>query len=697
MKNRNTRVRTRSQSSLRHAIRSAAAGAGLLLVLAGTAFGQHGAVGPAGGEAFYYSYFDQRIPMRLDEARLAITDLSGAGEEAVRQFAEGYGIEAGAITPQGAPNTYHVALPSWAVADAIMSQQLVATMASEARQMFTDNGGADLFVSPVFLLPLGDAHITEGLIVGFAEGVSREQAEQIVAEYLDAMLIEADFAGMPGVHRFATPSRNGFELLDVANKLAARPETVYAEPGMQLPLRKGVIPNDPLFGSQWGLRNTGQSGGTANMDVDADLAWDTTAGFASVIVAVLDDGVEQTHPDINGPGGSCDNHGTAVAGCVSAIFNNGVGVAGTAPGVRTVSVKFSSSVPPCTGSGTYSPVGFSNGLSSAVGKGARISSNSNSMSPSSTVTNIYTSTRNGGMVHFASTGNDNANSVAYPANLATVMGVGAVNRNGIRANFSNYGDGINFAAPGVAIWTTDRTGAAGYVNGSYTSIDGTSFATPIAAGVAALVVSANPTLTPAQVETILAENAKDRGTAGFDQFYGWGIPDADNSVAAALATLTSPGNINLATPADGLANVDPAVERTFAWTTTAGVSYYRFQIDDDSDFSSPIISLDLPTNINTIDLSSLSTGMRYYWRARAYNLAGNGECMPAYRSFTTLGYVEPVECQGDLTGDGVVNADDLGVLLSSFGPSTGGDLNGDGVTNADDLGILLALLGTTCN
>ncbi|MGP1347876.1 MAG: S8 family peptidase [Phycisphaerales bacterium] len=689
-----------------------------LLVAAGAlgCFGVSGAIAApggvgGGGDELYYSYFDDRVSLTLDETRLVVTDLSGHGRGAVEAFAAGFGIDADGITPHEAPNTWIVEAPGWGVADLGTTRELVSSMARESREAWlNDAGAADLFISPMLGIELGPVHISDGIIVRFAEGTTPEQAEAIVDGFIDAELLEADMAGMAGVFRFVTSSRDGFEVLEAANRLAALDQTVYAEPHMSLPLKKALIPNDPLFGVQWGLRNIGQSGGLANIDIDADLAWDITPGFATTLTAILDDGVEQDHPDIHqvpgidvtgqatggGPAGSCDNHGTAVGGVVSAIFNNGAGVAGAAPGTRIISVKFSNSMPPCTGSGSFFPASFASGLNNAFSQGARVSNNSNSMGASGTIDGVYQTTRNSGMVHFASSGNANASSIAYPSSLATVNSVGSVSRTGFRSAFSNYGAGLAFTAPGDDIWTTDRTGGSGYAGGSYTVIDGTSFSSPMAAGVAALVKTVNPALTAAQVEQILQDNAKDRGTAGYDTFYGWGIPDADDSMEDAIALLSPPGNITLVAPAEGLMNVDPVQILQFAWTTTPAANFYRIEIDDDQDFSSPEFVFETFQNLPLVQLAGLQVATQYYWRSRGINFAGEGTSTPSFRTFFTVGYIEPSDCEGDLNGDDVVDSDDLGVLLGAFGGSGAGDLDGDGDTDSDDLGILLSAFGTNC-
>src|SRR5262249_17250609 len=149
-----------------------------------------------------------------------------------------------------------------------------------------------------------------------------------------------------GAYRVRHNGRNGFATLEAANRLAQRPEVLWAEPDMVFTGKGDLLPNDPLFNQCWGLHNTGQSGGTADEDMDAREAWDYTIGSSSIVVVVIDVGVQQNHPDINqragmdftsdggdgGPVNSFDNHGTAVAGCITAKINNALGVVGIAPG-----------------------------------------------------------------------------------------------------------------------------------------------------------------------------------------------------------------------------------------------------------------------------------------------------------------------------------------------------------------------------
>ncbi len=242
---------------------------------------------------------------------------------------------------------------------------------------------------------------------------------------------------------------------------------------------------------------------------------------------------------------SCDNHGTAVSGCVAAIINNSLGTIGAAPGCKILTAKFNVANVPCDGSGTFQFSWLVNALAWGQGQGARISSNSNGLPYSSSVAAKYQDTYNAGMVHFASAGNDGIESIGFPGSLSMVNAISAINRYGAKASFSSYGAEVSFAAPGQTIYTTDRTGLAGYSSGNYSYVDGTSFSAPYAAGVAALVLSVEPGLTPAEVEDQLRTTATDLGAPGFDIYFGYGLLNAYGAVAHARLDIQS--DINLGT------------------------------------------------------------------------------------------------------------------------------------------------------
>jgi serine protease len=520
---------------------------------------------PGDGAAFYKMYWKQRDPLRLDPSRVAVyqsvpvglTDIGGP--MAARLDWDGavaHAIDGWTLVPLTAP-----------MRDAADARATVAALAA----------GTTAFVSPVFLDAFGQPmFVTDEVFLGVRTKLDPALWELVVGRWMVGEVLERGFASMPGVYRMDPVSNDGLVVLDQTNRMALDPDVAFAEPGMVLNGRPGWIPNDPEYPNLWGLRNTGQfSGGLPGFDMGADLAWDMTWGDAGIRTLVLDNGVDRTHPDIHqiagrnfttegngqegGPVGGWDNHGTAVAGCISAIANNGIGVAGIAPGTVIVSAK-----PQIMTSGNSFTFQFSwvaNALAWGTSIGCRVSNNSNSYgATSATIDNAYQTARNNGMVHFASAGNDNTGTIAYPSSLPTVNSVMSVHYSGARSGFSNWGPGVDFAAPGSSIRTTDRQGAAGYAAGDYTWIDGTSFSSPYAAGVAALVLSRFPGWTPAQVENRMAATARDMGAGGYDTTFGWGLVRADH----ALSGVTQPTFVVRGRLMDG---ASPAVgTQVAAWT-----------------------------------------------------------------------------------------------------------------------------------
>jgi serine protease len=486
-------------------------------------------------EPFYKMYWKQRDPLRLDPSRVAVyqsvpvglTDIGGP--MAARLDWDGavaHAIDGWTLVPLTAP-----------MRDAADARATVAALAA----------GTTAFVSPVFLDAFGQPmFVTDEVFLGVRTKLDPALWELVVGRWMVGEVLERGFASMPGVYRMDPVSNDGLVVLDQTNRMALDPDVAFAEPGMVLNGRPGWIPNDPEYPNLWGLRNTGQfSGGLPGFDMGADLAWDMTWGDAGIRTLVLDNGVDRTHPDIHqiagrnfttegngqegGPVGGWDNHGTAVAGCISAIANNGIGVAGIAPGTVIVSAK-----PQIMTSGNSFTFQFSwvaNALAWGTSIGCRVSNNSNSYgATSATIDNAYQTARNNGMVHFASAGNDNTGTIAYPSSLPTVNSVMSVHYSGARSGFSSWGPGVDFAAPGSSIRTTDRRGAAGYAAGDYTWIDGTSFSSPYAAGVAALVLSRFTSWTPAQVEQRMRLTARDMGARGYDTVFGWGLVRADGAL-----------------------------------------------------------------------------------------------------------------------------------------------------------------------
>jgi len=496
------------------------------------------ALGQSATPSHYY-YFDHKIALTCDTTRVAV--FGKTAEDSAGVLSRGLpevGISAAAVRPSGMANVYFAGTAN-TTPDEKGVAELVASIAA--------NRGVE-FASPVFLDERGDPVImTQHLHVGFYRHVDPKKAEALLAEIGAGVIEQRDWAGMRNVYRLKSKALDGFEVLEIANKLAELPEVSFAEPDMILTAHKSLIPDDPYFPSQWGLHNTGQSGGTVDMDMDGPEAWDISIGDPDIITVIIDDGIQQDHPDINqiagrdftsagthgGPGNECDNHGTTVGGCTSAIINNGLGVTGIAPGAKVASAKYSISNVPCDGSGYFYISWFVDALDWAQTIGARVTNCSSGFGVNSSITTKYQQTYDAGIVHFSSSGNSGTSGIGYPASLPTVNAVGAINRYGNRAYFSTYGTGLAFVAPGQQIWTTDRTGSDGYVSGDYAMVDGTSYSSPYAAGVAAMVLTIDDTLTSAEVTQIMNDTSVDRGTAGYDIYYGWGIINAHAAMLAA--------------------------------------------------------------------------------------------------------------------------------------------------------------------
>lgn len=481
------------------------------------------------------AYFDQRVDLGMYPRMIAVfADPAARAQADVPAALAEAGLASAESQPSSVPGWTYVKLAGDG-ADPALAEQAVLALAA---------GGRVDMASLVYIGESGLPEIpTRDLLVSFAAGATPEQQEALLAAH-GATIMERDAAGSQGLVRARVDAATGAEILEIALSVNDDPAVDWAQSDRIFWARRmGLPPNDPMFGQQWALEQPNDE------DMDALDAWAITIGDPSIRVVVLDSGIQQNHPDISqvtgqtftgsgtngGPGNSCDNHGTAVAGCVSATINNGIGIVGIAPGARAQSAKifneinfFGFCLPFLESQDSWTVAG----INSAASSGARVTNSSWGGGVSSAITSAFNSTRAQGVLHFAATGNDGGSSISFPASLASVNAVAALNSSGSRASFSTYGVGLFISAPGAGILTTDRTGSDGYSSGSWATVDGTSFASPYAAGVAALVLSANPALTPAEVEAILAQTAVDKGPAGYDTEYGWGFINAG---AAAMA------------------------------------------------------------------------------------------------------------------------------------------------------------------
>jgi subtilisin family serine protease len=284
-----------------------------------------------------------------------------------------------------------------------------------------------------------------------------------------------------------------------------------------------MVPDDPEYSVQWHLST-----------IAAPTAWATTTGSAGVTIAILDSGVDPNHPDLAGklvPGWNTYDensntadvygHGTAVAGTAAALSNNAQGVSSVAWGCSIMPVRVSDTL------GYAFTSTIASGLVWAADHGARVANISFAATNSSAVTNAAQYFQSRGGIVTVSAGNEA--SFDSTADNKYVLTVSGSTSSDSLASWSNTGNNIDLSAPGAGIRTTNRGGGYGWWSG-------TSFSAPVVAGVAALVMSANPGLTAPQVQSVIKQSADDLGTSGWDTSFGAGRVNAAAAIALAIST-----------------------------------------------------------------------------------------------------------------------------------------------------------------
>ena len=368
------------------------------------------------------------------------------------------------------------------------------------------------------------------------------------------------------------------DILDAVEAYEKDPCVEYAEPSG---FGHGcVIPNDPHFSKQWGLHNTGQNGCEPDADIDAPEAWDITTGKNHIKIAIVDSGIDYYHEDLSdriwvNPGEDIDNdgvvgdygppasggdedgldndgngfiddligwnfvknnnnpmddhtacHGTHCAGIAGAATNNNIGVAGVDWNCRLMAVKSMKS------DNEIKWIHGARGVIYAADNGAHVISMSwGGYHYNQTLKDAIDYARVVGYCTLvAAMGNDNTNSLFYPAAYSNTFAVGATDcwdNRWSNSNYgSNYGSYIDVVAPGVDIYST-------VCYNGYTWMTGTSMATPMVAGLAALIMSQKFGWNLGEIEGLIRKYADDLGASGFDQYYGWGRINAYRATKSA--------------------------------------------------------------------------------------------------------------------------------------------------------------------
>lgn len=448
------------------------------------------------------------------------------------------------------------------------------------------------------------------------KAASRAEAERVAKKHGAKVAAAPDYA--PGFYILETPTCQG--ALDLAGTLQATPLLARQQ-------QKRAIPNDPLFPNQWHLLNAGQNGGTAGRDINVASVWETYQG-STVLIGIVDDGLLTTHADLsanvdtdldwdfNGNDAdpspeTGDTHGTPCAGVAAARGNNGIGGSGAAPCATLVGLRLIAAA--TTDQQEANALNINNAL---------IQIKSNSWGPADDGTTIEgpgalaaaalksgaeTGRGGKGTLFFWAGGNgleagDDANYDGY-ANSIYTLAIGAVDLNGEETWYGEPGACLMVCAPssGDSVGITTTASDGGYEN----DFGGTSSATPLAAGVAALMLDANPNLGWRDVQEILMRSARKNdasdsdwidNAAGFhfNHKYGAGMVDAEAAITlgetwtnlgAHTSTTLSLAGLNQPIPDDygGVASQTFGVAENFRVehvTLTTGITHeYRSDVE----------------------------------------------------------------------------------------------------------------------
>jgi len=339
-------------------------------------------------------------------------------------------------------------------------------------------------------------------------------------------------------------AQNGMSAQSAQAQMAALsrdPSIEYVEPNgiisLSNPIREdapppapapAAYPDDPMFAQQY-----------SHKVANSQAGWAIQKGAENVVLAIVDTGVDVTHPDlaakmlkgwnvVDDTDAMADpqGHGTHCAGIAAALTNNKTGVAGVAPNVKILPVR----VLDDNGSGTYADV--ANGILWAADHGAHVISMSlGGPSSSKVIEDAVKHAISKDALLVAAMGNDGNGRPSYPAAIAGVMAVGSSDKNDNRSSFSQYGKWHSVIAPGSGILSTFPTHSSGMPGTNYGSISGTSMATPFVAGLAALVRSQYPQLKQLEVKKHIEATADDKGDPGFDDKFGHGRINVGKALA----------------------------------------------------------------------------------------------------------------------------------------------------------------------
>ncbi|MBK8027729.1 MAG: S8 family serine peptidase [Chloroflexi bacterium] len=594
---------------------------------------------PVAESGFYYYASGEQIPLGVSTELIALrltppggrAPLAQVGVQAATaetlaqldQLAAAFPmlVETEATQPALLSGYDFFLVPLEGVASGDQAVALVESLRASALQAADGTAAADAasnldWVNPVFTYDQARLILTDEIIVGFPAGTPQADVEAYNAANGVEMVRELS----PDVYVLRVLDTRGIETLEVANRYETGGVAEYAAPNwVQLlpppgdnsrgegraPLAPppaptvapegGVgplfVPNDTYANLSWHINNTAQfTGATADADIDGYEAWDITMGSNTVIIAVLDDGMQLTHPDLNdkvisprdvavSPNDNdpsptdtveqrdVDAHGTHASGVAAAETNNGIGGVGGCPNCKLMPIRIAYT---SGGNWVATDANIATGINWANSNGAHVLSNSwGGGAPATVITNAFrTSVISGrgglGSVVVIAAANTYQASVAYPGRLSSILPgiitVGAstwcdtIKQPDPPGDCSgewwwgnNWGTDVVVTAPGHALVSPDLLGTDGYSDegavpsDDYTYFNGTSSATPLVAGMTGLVITQFPTYTADQIRDRIAMSADPIYNAGFDTASGWGRVNAQKALNG---TVTNSGTPN---------------------------------------------------------------------------------------------------------------------------------------------------------
>lgn len=438
----------------------------------------------------------------------------------------------------------------------LVSSVLKLTDDSYVSDIYTSNTGGRMIVLPRILIAVDNPSVIKK-ILDICGGEL----------YLDKV------QRLNGIISLSCNAKTSKDVLELVNRIEIVNGVKWCEPDMSCDWM--TYNTNPLFSQQYYLENNNNS----QYDINVVPAWSLQTGNSTVTVAVLDEGIDANHEDLYGNvlqgytvgdnmgygapkntnNYSCKGHGVACAGIIGAK-NNNIGIEGIAHGIKLFSVN----IVPNLANNYYSGFADNSEIAYAIqiaSQNADILScswggNSYNSVIANALTDVMANGRNGkGCIVIAASGNNYPlmTEVSFPANISGVIAVGAIDKNGLIQSYSQRGKSMDLVAPSGAcnllgdIVTLDRMGNLGYNKGTTNSGDlsntnytkffgGTSAACPQIAGVAALILSANPNLTLSQIRTILQSTTKKlpaMNGANWNTTYGYGLVDAYAAVQVA--------------------------------------------------------------------------------------------------------------------------------------------------------------------